>query len=374
MAGTLLLFVTFTQGGGGGATQFIILYLPILFLCLFCIALAAGGTEPLAADGPVRARFLFALALVLLGAIALSVLQHMIAVMGFALAVLCLPVGPFLQRLPTYAYYAAILNAALYLGEVLLAGQLGLPFDPSMFNYLGVDREGVITTWGLNRYAGHHTEPGSFAINFAGLTMLSLMGTRKPTWFHWLAVLLLAGTLSVTAMVLAVVVTVSILLSDRLSAKTVLIFVISLAGTVFLILQVLPLLGLLSLDFLTVRFVERGGTDGSLYVKQLLLEDIETRDAMATLFGNRSALCDHCIYAKSLGFGVYMIFEGGIVAALALAVLGGTATLRLGRRGLMLFVVFMMMRLEFFFPQALMLYLVIVGLPAVASGSGRAGS
>lgn len=367
LAGTLLMFVTFTQGNVTSASPFVVLYLPMMFLCIFVIGQgvqASGGYRP-SSDG-VRLRYLWLMLPVLLASLTVEVLQFNIVILGFAFGVLTLPVGPMLARLPTYAYYAAVLNAALYLGEAILHGQLGLPFDPSVLNYLGVDRDGVVTTWGLNRYGGHHTEPGSFAINFAALTVLSLMGDRKPNAFHWLAVFLLAGTLSLTAALMSVVVVVTILLANRITVKTVAVFVLALLVTAVLIVQVLPMLGLLSFDFFTERLVERGGKDGSIYLKTLLLEDFYTRDLGAAVLGNRYAECAYCSYAKSLGFGFYILFQAGFFGALLIAVLALTLTLRLGRQGIALFGVFMLMRLEFHFPQAMMFTLIVAGLPTVA--------
>ncbi|WP_170379438.1 hypothetical protein [Ruegeria atlantica] len=370
-AGTLLLFVTFSQGNVTSASQFVILYLPILSLALVIIGGRRGSASTLAPSSPARLGLLLILVPVLLATLSTATVQYVIILLGFTLIVLTLPVGGFLQNLPTYAYYAAWLNAMLYMGEVIFWGQLGIPFDPSVFNYIGVDREGIITTWGLTRYGGHHSEPGSFAVNFAALTVLSLMGDRMPTLFHWFAVFLLAGTLSITAALLAVVVVVSIILTSRLTARSLLLLVLGLGLIPVLILQVLPLLGLQSMEFLTERLVDRGGNDISIYIKAQLIEDVKTRDFLSTILGNRYAECFHCSYSKSMGFGFYFLFQGGLVGAIAVATIGGIAIWRLGRKGFALFIVFMLMRLEFHFPQAMMLYLIVAGLPAPNGRSSK---
>lgn len=362
-AGTLLLFVTFSQGNVSSASQFVLLYLPIVFVTLLLISIRQGTSGARPPSSPARLGFLIILTPVLLATLSTATVQYFVVLLGFTLAILSLPVGGFLRDLPTYAYYAAWLNAALYLGEVILLGQFNIAFDPSVFNYIGVDREGVITTWGLNRYGGHHTEPGSFAVNFAALTVLSLMGDRKPTSFHWLAVFLLAGTLSITAALLAAVVAIAIVLTSNLTPRSVFLLIAGLCGIPVLILQVLPFLGLQSVEFLTERLVARGGNDISLYLKAQLLEDFKTRDALSSLIGNRYAECFHCSYSKSMGFGFYFLFQGGLVGAISVAVFGGVAVWRLGRKGFALFLVFMLMRLEFYFPQAMMFYLILVGLP-----------
>ena len=358
IAGTLLLFVTFTQSGGGGATQYLVYYLPILLLTVLVI-----GCNPGLPSGGARRRYIGLVVLVLLASLSTPAVQYSVVLILYSLALLSLPLWTLLQNLPTYAYYAVILNLVLYLGEVILRGQLGLPFDPTVFNYMGVDREGVITTWGFNRYAAHHTEPGSFAINLGALSVLSLMGDRKPTTVHWIAVMTLASTLSITAAAMAAMLTASIFLVQRMSAKKVLLFVVGVAVSCFVILKVLPLLGLLSTEFLVYRIHDRGGDDGSIYVKQVLIEDVQTRDLISTIFGNRHEPCWHCGYSKSLGYGFYMVFNGGLLGAAALVALAAMAIGRLGRKGLALFLVFMLMRVEFYFPQAMMMYLAIAGLP-----------
>lgn len=365
VAGVALLFVTFTQGNVSSASQFIILYLPVLYLALGII----GASPRSDRQPPVRQGLLIILALVLLASMSPRALQYVLILLGFSIGVLAFPVSGLLTHLPTYAYYAALLNAGLYLGEIILLGQFGIAFDPTIFNYIGVERDGVIVHWGLNRYGGHHTEPGSFAINFAALTVLSLMGHRKPTLFHWVAVLLLAGTLSITAALMAVVVVISILLANQLSLKTMLLFCLGMLATMLLIVQVLPLLGLLSVDFLTERLVDRGGEDISIYLKAQLIEDFKTRDFWTTVFGNRYADCFHCSYAKSLGFGFYFLFQGGFFGGLVVLVMAVCVIGRLGLKGLALFLVFMLMRLEFYFPQAMMFYLVVAGLPARSAES-----
>lgn len=358
IAGTTLIFVTFTQTGGGGAGQFIAFYTPFLLLGLL---MTKTGVRNIAE--PDRRPMLFIGMAALIGGLSVGGLQYSVAFCVFLLVLLMMPIGTFVRELPRYAYYAAILNAGLYFGEAILVGQLGLPFDPTVLNYIGVEREGVITTWDFNRYAGHHTEPGSFAINFGSLTVLSLLGGRPANWFHWLAVLTLASTLSITAVVISLVVAVAILLSKRITVGSIVLYLCAVVAAGYALLLVMPLLGLSSIDFLLYRLQERGADDSSIYVKQLLVEDLVDRGGLDFLFGNRHEECSHCPFAKSLGFGFYMVFQGGVLGGLFVSVLVLIAFVRLGRIGLMVMAVMTVSRFEFFYPQAAILYLVITTFP-----------
>ena len=85
------------------------------------------------------------------------------------------------------------------------------------------------------------------------------------------------------------------------------------------------------------------------------------------LIGSRFDPCDYCSYARSLGFGFYMLFQGGLAGAAALGVMLWLAVQRLGRLGLVLFVFLILTRVEFFFPSAVFLILVIT---TAKKGSG----
>ncbi len=359
VVGTLFLFVTFTQVSGGGAFQYLLTYLPIALVSLLLLNALAGEHETKPANS---GWLLIVFAAVILASLSVNGLQYMVVFLGYASVFAIIDRRALLQELPKYAYYAAILNVVIYLSEVVLRGQLGLPFDPTMFNYVGAGREEVISTWQFSRYAGHQTEPGSFAANLGALAVLSLAGDRKPTWFHWIAVLTLASTLSITAVLMATILTVSIFLANRVTLKTVIVYVMTVALAAVAIIQLLPLLGLPTIDFLVYRLQSRDTIDGSLYVKSLLIDDVLTRSSWETLIGNRHGGCDYCQYAKSLGFGFYMVFHGGLVGVFALATFAAVSWGRLGRRGLALVMVLILARVQFFFPQAMMFYVAISGL------------
>lgn len=365
--GTAFLFITFTQSILGGATGFLLVYTPLALICLVLLNVA----DP---PRPVRLRkdaFVVICTAVFLACLSINGLQYAVVFTAFATLFLIIPIEPLIRNLPRYAYYAAVVNVGLYYGEIILAGQLGLPFDPTVFNYGGAGRDETTYTWGFARYAGHQAEPGYFAANLTALAVLSMLGGRKPNWFHWLSVATLASTLSLTSAIMAAILTVSILLANRLNAKNLIISALALAGAAFLLIQIGPMIGLPTLDYLIYRLDTQGASDGSILSKGRLIRDVTGRNVLDTLIGNRHSACDYCNYAQSLGFGFYMVFHGGLAGAAAVFLITVIAVKRLGRHGLALMLVLVLMRAMFFFPQAIFIFLVIAVMPGQASHRGR---
>ncbi|MBY6117575.1 hypothetical protein KUV64_00375 [Mameliella alba] len=365
--GTAFLFITFTQSVLGGATGYLLYYTPLALICLVLLNLA---------DPPRRMRlrkdaYVVICTVVFLACLSINGLQYAVVFTLFAALFLLIPIEPLIRNLPKYAYYAAILNVGLYYGEIILAGQLGLPFDPTVFNYGGAGRDETTYTWGFARYAGHQAEPGNFAANLAALAVLSMLGDRKPNWFHWLTVVTLTSTLSLTSVVMAMILTISILLANRLNAKNLIISVMALVGAAFLLIQVGPMIGLPTLDYLIYRLDTQGASDGSILSKGRLIGDVTGRNVVDTLIGNRHDVCDYCGYAQSLGFAFYMVFHGGLTGALAVFLITLIAWRRLGRRGLALAMVLLLLRSTFYFPQAVFIFLVIAVMPGQTSPRDR---
>lgn len=353
--GTLLLFITFTGSIFGGATGVLFSYAPLALACLLLLNLS----DPRRSLSVDKRPFLVVSLAIFLACLSVDGLQYAVVFTVFVVLFLVMSLGPLMHDLPRFAYYAGILNLGLYYSEIVLVGQLGLSFDSTIFNYAGAGREELTSTWSFIRYAGHHSEPGYLASNLTGLAVLSLFDGRRPGVFHWLCVVTLGSTLSLSAMILAGLLTLSLLVATGLSLSRLVVSTLIAAGVGVIFLQVAPLLNLEIVDYLIYRLQTRGGTDGSIYVKQWLLEDLLKRTGWPMLFGSRHDPCDYCSYARSLGFGFYMLFQGGLSGAAALGVMLWLAVQRLGRLGLVLFVVLILTRVDFFLPSAVFMILVI---------------
>lgn len=357
--GTVLLFVTFTHSIFGGGSGFLFSYAPwalILLLLLF-------GSDPGPRVHVNKLPFLYLSLIFFLISLSVDGLQYSVVFAVIISLFLTLRLGPLIRDLPHFAYYAAILNLSLYYAEILLVGQFGLSFDPTIFNYAGAGRDEINTTWGFSRYSGHQSEPGYLASNLASLAVLSLLDGRRPGVFHWVCVATLASILSLTSILLAALLTLSNLIAIGLSPRRLVISVLSFAGVGMALLQILPMLDLAIVDYLVYRLQTRGGTDGSIIVKQLILADLNTRDGFSFWLGNRYYACEYCSYARSLGFGIYMLFQFGIFGGIALAILLWLAYHRLGRVGFALFLILSLSRAEFFFPSAIFIIMVIATSP-----------
>jgi hypothetical protein len=358
--GMLFLFVTFTQIGTGGAMVFLTRYLPLMIVLLALLAALEGRFNPRASSV-----FLILFGVMFISNISVSSLQYIIVILAYLIIISTLQSKRLPEKITDYAFYAMILNIVIYASEVILIGGLGISFDPTIFNYIGAGRDEVISTWGFSRFAAHHTEPGSFAANLGGLTVLSLLGSRKPTFFHWLSVLSLVSTLSISAAAISAITIMTILVAGRFRLKTIATFVVALALGAYALLNVLPMVGVNTVDFMLYRLQERGGTDGSILVKQLLIDELMNRGGWTSLLGNRHGFCSFCRYSKSLGFGFYMLFEGGLLGAVGIVALFVVAGYRHGLRGIAMVGTLSLMRIEFFFPQAIIIIFAISELPRV---------
>lgn len=358
LAGIILVFTAFTQPGLGGGQIYLIYFLPILLAFLFlCIFLGALKIPK------IKIQILLICVVIILAHISVFSLQYIVPFAILSSFFMLAPIPFFAERLPFYSFCAMILNILIYFGEIAL-NQIGVPFDASIFNYIDSGREGLITTWGFSRYSAHHTEPGSFAINLAGLAVLSLVGQRPPGIFHWLAALTLLTVLSITAALMALMVIIAILISGGVRVKSIFIFITGLGATVFALLNFVPNLGVDTMGFFSHRLVDRGGTDGSIWVKSQLIDDLLHRDALASLMGNRNQPCEVCMYSKSLGFGFNLLFEGGLLGAVIISALSTITFYRFGLPGLLLIFTFFSMRLEFYYPQTIVLVYAIFMVPA----------
>lgn len=367
VVGTLFLFVTFTTSLMGGATGYLLTYTPLALGCLILL----NALDPPRRPGVPRLVFLMVCLAVFLASLSINGLQFAVVFTVYVAMFLTIPLEPMIRNLPTFAFCAMLLNMAIYLTEIVLVGQLGIPFDATIFNYGGAGREEVSTTWGFARFSGHQAEPGYYASNLAVLAILSLLDGRRPSWLHWVAVLTMAMTLSLSSMIMAAILVLSLILSNRMGVMGVLSSIAGLTVASVAFLYLAEVLGIQIFEYLYYRLQVRGGTDGSIYVKTLLAQDLQTRQGWEAVFGNRHQDCDYCIYARSLGLGFYMLFHGGVIGGLALAAVAATAVIRLGRRGLALTFILVLMRAEFFFPQAVFIILVVTTMTKVRQDAPR---
>lgn len=358
--GVLLLFVTFTQIGSGGALIFLTYYTSILFIVLIFFNLLEGYSRP-----KLSIVFFILLITILFANISVFSLQYVFVISLLFIFFTTLKTSEFLENISKYAFYAMNINIAIYFIEIILVGGWGLSFDATIFNYAGAGRDEIISTWGYSRFAAHQTEPGSFASNLGGLTVLSLLGARKPTIFHWLSVLTIASVLSITAFAILIATIISILVAGRFGLNKIIIFATVLIMGFYTLFSLLPMVEVNTIEFMVYRLQERGGTDGSIGVKQLLISDLLNRGSWANLIGNRHTSCFFCDYSKSLGFGFYMLYEGGLFGGLGIFLLFIVAGYRHGICGVAMVFTLMLMRVEFFFPQVIMIILAISETPRI---------
>ena len=357
LVGAMLFFTAFTQIGLGGGSIYLIYFLPVI--CIFAVLiLVLEKLQKPTTSYPL----IFMCALIIIAHISIFSLQYIISFVALTVALIASLSSSLWHRVPTYAYIAMILNTIIYFVEIILQF-IGVNFDASIFNYVDSGRSEIITTWGFERYSAHHTEPGSFAINIGGLAVLSLMGTRAPNIFHWFAVLAMATTLSITAAIVTFIVITSIFVAREIRNKTIILSIVGLAIIIYFCFNIMPTLGLNVVEFLSYRLIDRGGADGSIGVKSQLINELINRDWLSSMLGNRNTPCDICMYSKSLGFAFNIIYEGGLLGFIAIFSLFTVAIHRLGLRGLMLVLMLSFMRVEFYYPQTIIIILAVFALP-----------